>query len=47
MFVELYIYIYIYIYIYKQYNPKTTRQNAPKPKYSIPIKKTKHLIKQN
>jgi len=35
------------IYIYKQYNPETARQNTSKLKHFIPIKKTKHLPKQN
>jgi hypothetical protein len=34
-------------YIYKQYNPETARQNTSKLKHFIPIKKTKHLPKQN
>jgi len=37
------MFVDIYIYIYEQYNPETARQNVPKPKYSIPIEKAKHL----
>jgi hypothetical protein len=35
------------IYIYEQYNPETARRNTLKLKYSISIKKIKHLPKQN
>jgi hypothetical protein len=31
----------------EQYNFETTRQNAPKPKYIVPIEKTEHQPEWN